>query len=749
MIEVSNGRIMGFVARWIVCLAIVLATGLLSVSARAQFIPKETPTQSEPVKLPKNLDESSIDKLLSRLTDSQIRDLLRDELFRRAEQKTKASVNQKSFTEQARQRLEQMEEKITGRVTRWYSAILNLGSRKEKVKERMELAAGGYAGMLLASIVLVAGGFLAALAVTSVTGNWRLWLTNVSGAKYWERVLRTVAFGFVELMPVAAFAIATNTISPFLQSWLGPLNGMVWIYYVGILNGWAFMVLARRTFAPVNPQIRIATVSDKAAAVIYSTIRRVVFFGVGGWIIAGFFPNLGLGFPPAIIAVALTGTLIAAFLIFQIVRNLNSVADQLRESFLSGIENETSARLWALGLPVFLCVYILFAWIVWLLIWLESGRHNLGGPIGTLIVLMFIPLVERFGRELIYSAITSENPIPLRIKSVLTDAWRVLIGIVATITVFSLWGLDILALSKGNDASLLASTVFDITITVLIGQLVWRLVSAALHTEKRADAGGEDADPDAPGASRLETLIPVFRNILLGVLAVVIAFIVLAAIGVDIGPLIASAGIVGIAIGFGAQALVRDIFSGIFFLIDDAFRVGEYIEIDDRIMGEVESITIRSLQLRNHRGPVITIPFGELKQITNHSRDWVIYKMEFRLEPDTSPQHVKKIVKQVGAEFLEHPDHGPKFIEPLKSQGVKSIDDDSALVVRVKFKCLPRTQFVLRREIYHRLKIVFEENGIHFARRKIEVVGADGEPVEDKSKIAIPEELVNPAAKPA
>ena len=122
----------------------------------------------------------------------------------------------------------------------------------------------------------------------------------------------------------------------------------------------------------------------------------------------------------------------------------------------------------------------------------------------------------------------------------------------------------------------------------------------------------------------------------------------------------------------------------------------------------------------------------------------MIYKMMFRMEPDTDPQQVKKVVKGVGKEFLAHPDHGPKFIEPLKSQGVYFIDDDSALMIRVKFKCKPRAQFVLRREIYHRLRTVFAEHGIRFARRKIEVVGPDGDPVADPKKVAIPEDILAP-----
>jgi small-conductance mechanosensitive channel len=232
---------------------------------------------------------------------------------------------------------------------------------------------------------------------------------------------------------------------------------------------------------------------------------------------------------------------------------------------------------------------------------------------------------------------------------------------------------------------------------------------------------GEDVD-EVAASSRLDTLIPLLRTALLIVLGAVAGMIALSELGVDIGPLLASAGIIGIAVGFGAQTLVRDIFSGAFFLIDDAFRVGEYIELDKDLKGEVEAISVRSLQLRHHRGPVITVPFGELRSITNHNRDWVIFKMNFRMEPDTDPKKVKKLVKVVGQELLDNPELGPKFLEPLKSQGVYMVDEDSALVFRVKFKCKPRQQFVLRREIYHRLREVFAENGIHLARRKVEVV---------------------------
>lgn len=251
------------------------------------------------------------------------------------------------------------------------------------------------------------------------------------------------------------------------------------------------------------------------------------------------------------------------------------------------------------------------------------------------------------GAELVRSAIRSDTETAERFRRVFHGFWRLFIGLAAIVFVLWLWGFDLIGVIARAEAPFWFGTVLNVIAALLVGYVLWRLVRAALHTEKRTSDASEDVDPsEIPAATRLDTLTPLFRNVILFFLAAVIFMIVLSAIGVDIGPLIASAGIIGIAVGFGAQALVRDVLSGVFFLIDDAFRVGEYIELENDMRGEVENISVRSLQLRHHRGPVITIPFGELRQITNHNRDWVIYKMMFRMEPDTDPQRLKKVVKK-------------------------------------------------------------------------------------------------------
>jgi small-conductance mechanosensitive channel len=182
-----------------------------------------------------------------------------------------------------------------------------------------------------------------------------------------------------------------------------------------------------------------------------------------------------------------------------------------------------------------------------------------------------------------------------------------------------------------------------------------------------------------------------------------------------------------LAIGFGAQTLVKDIISGIFFLIDDAFRVGDFIETAGT-KGMVEHISLRSLRLRHPRGPVHTIPFGGMGTVTNNSRDYIISKLDFRVRYDTDVDKVRKIIKKINKKVMKDDEMGPVMLGKIKSQGVREMDD-SAMIMRVKFKTIPGEQFVVRREVYRLMQESFRENGIEFAHRNVTVYL----PPDDKS----------------
>ena len=139
-------------------------------------------------------------------------------------------------------------------------------------------------------------------------------------------------------------------------------------------------------------------------------------------------------------------------------------------------------------------------------------------------------------------------------------------------------------------------------------------------------------------------------------------------------PLIAGAGIFGVAIGFGSQTLVKDILSGVFYMLDDAFRVGEYIQ-SGSYKGTVELFSLRSVRLRHHRGPVFTVPFGTLGAVQNMSRDWVVEKITMSVTYDFDVELARKLIKKIGQELAEDPEFAASTIQPLKMQGIDSFGE--------------------------------------------------------------------------
>ncbi len=275
-----------------------------------------------------------------------------------------------------------------------------------------------------------------------------------------------------------------------------------------------------------------------------------------------------------------------------------------------------------------------------------------------------------------------------------------------------------------------SARLLDVIVIIFLGYIgyyAFRIWIDRKIADEQGDMGEGELGDEGGGtsASRLATLLPLFRNFILILIVLTIGLIILMEVGVNVGPLFAGAGILGVAIGFGSQSLVRDIFSGAFFLFDDAFRRGEYIDVGG-VKGTVEKISVRSFQLRHHLGALHTMPFGEIQVLTNYSRDWVIMKLPLRVTYDTDVEKVRKLIKKLGVELLDDPVIGDNFIQPLKSQGVIEMQD-SAMIIRVKFMTKPGDQWLVRKKVYEEIRELFAREGIRFAHREVTVRLADGE----------------------
>ncbi len=299
----------------------------------------------------------------------------------------------------------------------------------------------------------------------------------------------------------------------------------------------------------------------------------------------------------------------------------------------------------------------------------------------------------------------------------LEKTMAVLIGFLLLFWIFELWGIHI---PVGIQIVKSASTIF---VTLLISYISWDVIRAFIDMKIKEelpddDDGGGDGEGGA-GGSRKATILTLVRKFILTGLVIVGILTVLNALGINIGPLLAGAGILGIAIGFGSQALVKDILSGLFFLIDDAFRVGDYIETTG-VKGMVQQISLRSIKVRHPRGMLFTIPYGDMGSIQNFSRDYIITKLDLRVRYDTDIDKIRKIIKKIYKEVQKDEELSSVLLGKIKSQGVREMDD-SAMILRVKFKTIPGGQFMIRKAVFQRIQEKFRENNIEFAHKNVTV----------------------------
>ena len=288
-----------------------------------------------------------------------------------------------------------------------------------------------------------------------------------------------------------------------------------------------------------------------------------------------------------------------------------------------------------------------------------------------------------------------------------------------------LLGIGAFALALEAPVGTLAETVnpwvrvalrlLGVAVLALLAHGVWIAVRSVIDHRL---AGVKPPDPHNPpdASSRLLTLLPVLRVVTAVLLLVMLVLSSLWALGIEITPLLAGAGVVGLAVGFGSQALVRDVISGIFYLAEDAFRVGEYIESGNTIKGTVERITLRSVALRHHNGPLFFVPYGSLGTVRNTSRDWVIDKFNLPLPIDVDSEKIRKMIKNIGEKMKEDTAIAQHIIEPLKGKLYRV--DPGVKIFRCKFRSPPGKQFDIRAAALKRIEAALKEMGVGFADGK-------------------------------
>ncbi|ASS53288.1 mechanosensitive ion channel protein [Rhizobium leguminosarum bv. viciae] len=377
------------------------------------------------------------------------------------------------------------------------------------------------------------------------------------------------------------------------------------------------------------------------------------------------------------------------------------------------VEGIVSSSERPLRMRIALCLAFVIIWALWCV--------GLRGLFWLGVYAMTLPSVLRFAGQTAADTIPSEPDSTKRV--LLVRGSRAVVVAVAVAWVAIVWRVDPNSLVHSDPA--VASVAYGLlksVVVLLLADLAWHLAKSWIDRRLSVQAEAGNDPSQAARRGRLRTLLPIFRNVLAVMVAVIAGLIVLAELGVEIGPLIAGAGIFGVALGFGSQTLVKDVISGVFYMLDDAFRVGEYIQAKS-YKGTVEGFSLRSVRLRHHRGPVFTVPFGELGAVENMSRDWVIDKFRVNVSYDADIEKARKLAKKIGAELQADPELGPLFIQPLKMKGVEEFGD-YGIVLSFAMTTVPGMQTYIRRKAYAKIREAFQANGIEFATPSVQV-GSD------------------------
>ena len=307
------------------------------------------------------------------------------------------------------------------------------------------------------------------------------------------------------------------------------------------------------------------------------------------------------------------------------------------------------------------------------------------------------------------------------------------------LTVGKLWGVDLRNLAEAGFGAQVAANVVGFLLILALGYLAWEITNLLINKRLATEVPeGEGNAEGGTGQTRIATVLPILQMTMQATIIIITVLLALSQLGVNITPLLAGAGVLGLAIGFGAQTLVKDIVSGVFFLLDDAFRLGEFITVGTT-NGVVSKISVRSLQLRQDTGQLHIVPYGSMSQLTNNSRDWVTMKLRFTVPFDTDQDQVRKLFKKIGQEMMEVPELAEVLINPFKSQGAADVTD-VGIVIRGKFSTVPGGQFIIRKEVYNRVQKAFEANGIEFARKEVRVSmpeHAKADELTEEQKVAI------------
>jgi small-conductance mechanosensitive channel len=588
---------------------------------------------------------------------------------------------------------------------------------------------------------LEAAGMVALLLAVGAGAEWlvrrglagvRDRLGQAAGRSLGSRLLRTLVRFLLDLVPVAAFMATTYAVVLLLSPQLTTR-----LILLSVNNAWIVvavaMCAARALLSPSAPALRLIPFGDNTAAWLVRSLRRILAVSVFGFAAAEAGLVLGMDQVSYAFIGKLVWLLVSIFLVMLVLQCRGRVRAAIRAPDgargIWAITRNRVAELW----HIVAILYVIAAWLV-LAMELPNGfERMLQVSIATFVILGVAKGLEdalRRGLDAAFTGTaTAEDggaPMAQRVARYVPAGRRIAIAALwaaAFLLLFQAWGLEPLSWFKGNAlGARLMRALANIGVVVGIALLLWEAANAAI--ERHLATLSRNAQ--TAKSARVRTLMPMLRTTLLVAIVLVSVLTILSEIGVNVAPLLAGAGVIGIAVGFGSQKLVQDVITGAFLLFEDAIAVGDVVALGGQ-SGVVEQLSIRSIRLRALDGSIHIIPFSAVTTVTNMTRDYGYAVFDISVSYAADSDRVATVLREIGKEMREEDRWAAVIREPLEVMGIEKLAE-STVIVRARFKTDPGSRWAVNREFLRRVKQRFDAEGIElpFPSRRVVVEGPPG-----------------------
>ena len=538
-----------------------------------------------------------------------------------------------------------------------------------------------------------------------------------------DRLFRRIRFATVrfvlELLPIVAFGVVALVVA----SWAAPIANAR-LALLAIINAtlisMAGAVVARFLFSPFEPGLRLFPLSDYTAVYLYIWTRRMIVVGVWGYVLLQTAVLLGL--PPAgyVVAAKILGFVLTALLVVLVLQNREHVAHWIHgrpveggRRIVPGAIRSRLAEVW----HVAVIVYLIGIYLVWAFNISDGFFYLLRATIITALVIGAVAAGETWLPRLfnrfsgVDAALVARYPVvAARANRYVPIFRRVVVyavRVAAVLVILAAWRIDVTGFLFGELGRSFLGRATDIIIVLVLSLAAWEILGGIIYAKLNQH---DESGYRMLRSARARTLLPLIRNILLIVISTMATLVILSEIGVDIAPLLAGAGVVGLAVGFGAQSLVKDVITGAFLLFEDAINLGDVVEVGGK-SGVVEGMTVRSVRLRDQAGTLHTINFGAIATISNMTRDYAYYVVDTKVSYRYDPDEIAVVMRQTDEELRADAKFKHDVLAPIEIMGLESFADTS-FIVRARLRTRPIRQWDVGREFNRRYKHNLDRAGI-------------------------------------